>query len=135
MKRTCLNCSEDFQAKNKRAKFCSVSCRSSYWQQMKRKRIKNSKKDLVGPGGKILDNQTLKLLMCCDKTKLIRVDDEEIQCYNCGRRWITANRAEHVIQENVELMQKNNLQQLREYENIIKKLPSRIQKKYFSRNK
>ena len=40
MNKTCKNCGNSFEAKNKRALFCSASCRVSYWKQQKRKKEK-----------------------------------------------------------------------------------------------
>lgn len=81
----CLNCEKEFTPKNQRAKFCSTSCRSSYWQ--KNKRIQS--KPLYSPEGKIVDNSTMQLLNCCSSPKLKKVADGEIVCYNCGHQWIS----------------------------------------------
>lgn len=35
--RLCLNCGKQFSSISKAHKYCSVSCRSSYWQKMKRR--------------------------------------------------------------------------------------------------
>lgn len=40
MNKTCKNCGNSFEAKNKRALFCSASCRVSYWKQQKRQKEK-----------------------------------------------------------------------------------------------
>ncbi len=37
-KKQCLNCSNEFEAKNKKKKFCSTSCRVKNWE------VKNKKK-------------------------------------------------------------------------------------------
>lgn len=44
-KKICQNCGREFNAKNKNAKFCSTSCRVSFYQKSQRKKAK--KKSLI----------------------------------------------------------------------------------------
>ena len=85
MIKLCYNCGSEFEAKNKRARFCSSSCRSSSWQQQAR----NKKKPLHAPKGRVLDNETLQLLNCCSSPQLRKTDTYEITCYNCGHQWFS----------------------------------------------